>query len=121
VSTDPFTQALLTALDYEILPVLEGESVFLAYGPRGKPKQTFEGTIKKEGIEVDGNLYSSSYAAVYCMQKAGSPRKTANGWIMWKTVDGNYLNDMYQQIGDEARESEEPEASVDVPTEDASV
>jgi hypothetical protein len=40
---------------------------------------------------------------------------------MWKTVDGNYLNDLYQQIGDEARESEEPEASVDVPTEDASL
>jgi hypothetical protein len=71
VSTDPFTRALLTALDYEILAALEGESVFLAYGPRGKPKQTFEGTIKKEGIEVDGNLYSPSYAAVNWFKQAG--------------------------------------------------
>jgi hypothetical protein len=56
-------------------PTLEDQAIFLEYGPRGKPKQTFEGTIKKEGIGVDGKVYSPSYAAVYCIQKAGSPRK----------------------------------------------
>jgi hypothetical protein len=56
-------------------PTLEDQAMFLEYGPRGKPKQTFEVTLKKEGIEVDGKVYSPSYAAVYCIQKAGSPRK----------------------------------------------
>jgi hypothetical protein len=68
-------------------------------GTRGKLKQTFQGAIKKEGVEVDNKVYSPSYAAVYCMQKAGSPRKTANGWIMWKTKEGKFLNGLYQEIG----------------------
>jgi hypothetical protein len=95
------------------LPALEGQTVILEYGPRGKPKQAFQGTVKKEGIEIDGKVYSPSYAAVYCIQKAGSPRKTANGWIMWKTAEGKYLNELYQQIAYEANESEEAETPVD--------
>jgi hypothetical protein len=105
--SQPF-QELLNAF-----PTLEGEPVFLEYGPRGKPKQTFEGTIKKEGVEVDGKVYSPSYAAVYCIQEAGSPRKTANGWIMWRTRDGTYLNALYKQIGEETEESEESLAPTD--------
>jgi hypothetical protein len=91
--SQPF-QELLNAF-----PSLEGQYVFMTYGPRGKLKQTFQGAIKKEGVEVDNKVYSPSYAAVYCMQKAGSPRKTANGWIMWKTKEGKFLNGLYQEIG----------------------
>jgi hypothetical protein len=54
---------------------LEDQAIFLEYGPHGNPKQTFEGIIK-EGIEVDGKVYSPSCATVYCIQEAGSPRKT---------------------------------------------
>jgi hypothetical protein len=32
------------------------------------------------------------------MQKIGSHRETANGWIMWKTEDGTYLNEFYNKI-----------------------
>jgi len=100
-------QELLNAL-----PALEEQTVILEYGPRGKPKQTFQGIVKKDGIEVDGNVYSPSYAAVYCIQKAGSPRKTANGWIMWKTKEGEYLGDLYKQIADEANEFQGAEIPV---------
>lgn len=96
--SQPF-QELLNAF-----PSLEGQHVFLRYGPRGRPKQTFQGTIRKEGIEVDNKVFSPSYAAVHCIQQAGSPRKTANGWIMWKTKDGRYLNDLYQEIGSEVKQ-----------------
>ena len=41
---------------------------------------------------------SLSAAAVYCIQKAGSPRETANGWIMWKTEAGIYLNEFYNKV-----------------------
>jgi hypothetical protein len=102
--SQPF-QELLNAF-----PAIVGQEVLLEYGPRGKPKQTFQGTIKKEGIEVDGKTYSPSYAAVYCIQKAGSPRKTANGWLMWKTKEGKYLNDLYQLMKDEQSDFEAPEA-----------
>src|SRR5262249_42878387 len=62
----------------------DGQPLTLEYGPRGGERRTFAGLVRQVGIEVDGKVYSPSYAAVYCIQKAGSKRKTANGWIMWK-------------------------------------
>jgi len=76
----------------------EGQKVLLEYGPRGKSKKTFEGILRKEGVEVDGRIMSLSAAAVYCIQKAGSQRETANGWIMWKTESGTYLGEFYNQV-----------------------
>ncbi len=78
--------------------IREGQRVFLEYGPRGQAKKTFEGLLRKEGVEVDGKVMSLSAAAVYCIQKAGSKRETANGWIMWKTEDGIYLNEFYNRV-----------------------
>jgi hypothetical protein len=76
----------------------EGQTVLLEYGPQGKPKMEFKGILRKEGVDVDGKVMSLSAAAVYCIQKTGSKRPTANGWIMWKTTDGTYLNDFYDQV-----------------------
>jgi len=76
----------------------EGQKVLLEYGPRGHAKKTFEGILRKEGIEVEGKVMSLSAAAVYCIQQAGSQRQTANGWIMWKTEGGVYLNEFYNQV-----------------------
>jgi hypothetical protein len=100
-------------------PSVVGETVYLEYGPRGKPKKTFQGTVKEEGIEVEGHVYSPSYAAVYCIQKAGSPRKTANGWVMWKTKDGQYLNDLYRRFAKQTSEPQADAALADVPLVDA--
>jgi hypothetical protein len=44
-------------------PTLEDQASFLEYGPHGGPKQTFEGTIKKEAIEVAGKGYRSPVAS----------------------------------------------------------
>ena len=78
--------------------IKEGQKVLLEYGPRGKPKQTFEGFLRKEGVEIEGKVMSLSAAAVYCIRQAGSPRETANGWLMWKTEDGTYLNEFYNRV-----------------------
>jgi hypothetical protein len=74
--SQPF-QELIAAI-----PDLVGRKLKLDYGPRGAERHTFEGVLRPDGIEVDGRTYSPSYAAVYCIQKAGSTRKTANGWII---------------------------------------
>jgi hypothetical protein len=78
--------------------ISEWHKVLLEYGPRGHTKKTFEGFLRKEGVEVEGKVMSLSAAAVYCIQKAGSQRQTANGWIMWKTENGVYLNEFYNQV-----------------------
>jgi hypothetical protein len=82
----------------EAMPELVGESVFLEYGPRGAEKRTFQGIVRQDGIEVNGNVYSPSSAAVLCMKQLGSQRPTANGWIMWKTDSGEFLTDLYEKI-----------------------
>ena len=90
----------------------EGQHVILEYGPMGQPKQVFEGILRREGVEVDGRVMSLSAAAVYCIQKAGSDRKTANGWIMWKTEDGAYLSDFYNQVySDQRNDDDEGESA----------
>lgn len=31
------------------------------------------------------------------MQKAGGKRHTANGWIIWRTEEGDLINDLYER------------------------
>jgi hypothetical protein len=76
----------------------EGTRLIMEYGPRGRTKQTFHGIARRDGVEVDGKIYSPSYGAVRCIQKAGSLRKNANGWTAWKTENGDYLDDLYKQM-----------------------
>lgn len=87
-----------------------GQKVVMNYGPRGASKQTFQGILRAEGVEVDGRVMSLSAAAVYCMQKVGSHRHTANGWIKWKTEDGVYLNEFYNQFYANEGEDREEDA-----------
>jgi hypothetical protein len=98
--SQPYQDVMQTGL------IREGQKVLLEYGPRGKPKKTFEGILRREGVEVDTKVMSLSTAAVYCIQKAGGQRETANGWIMWKTEDGTYLSDFYNQVY--SSEADEP-------------
>ena len=90
--SQPFQEVMQAGL------IQEGQTVLLDYGPRGKPKNQWKGILRKDGIEVDGKVMSLSAAAVYCIKKAGSQRETANGWIMWKTEDGTYLNEFYNKV-----------------------
>ena len=78
-----------------------GQELWMEYGPRGKAKQRYSSIVREDGLEVDGKVYSPSYAAVACIQKAGSDRSTANGWIQWKTEDGILIDDLLQKILDQ--------------------
>ena len=73
-----------------------GQQLSMEYGPKGKPKQTFYATVREDGLEIDGKVYSPSYAATYCMRKIGSSRKTANGWVHWRTEDGKFINELFK-------------------------
>jgi hypothetical protein len=91
--------------------IKEGQDVYLDYGPRGKPKKRWKGILRKDGVEVDGKIMSLSAAAVYCIQQAGSHRETANGWIMWKTEDGTYLNDFYNKVFSSQIQNDNPKTN----------
>jgi len=93
----------------------DGMPLTMVYGPRGHEKETFRGLVRENGIEVDGGVFSPSYAAVRCIQKAGSDRRTANGWIVWRTETGELINDLYERVmaedgqGNEAAAGDQPQ------------
>lgn len=74
------------------------QTLLMEYGPRGQSRQTYQGTVRPEGIEVDGRVFSPSYAAVQCIRKAGSDRSTANGWTTWRTAEGRLLDELYRSL-----------------------
>ncbi len=90
------SQPFQELLDTKLLSV--EQVLHFNYGPKGKRKKQFEGIVKEKGIEVDGKVFSPSYAAVYCIQKTGSLRKTANGWTIWRTHENKLLDDLYNSI-----------------------
>jgi hypothetical protein len=71
-----------------------GQSVFMTYRQR-----RYEATIHSAGLDVLGEKdLSPSYAAVICMQNAGSSNKQAAGWDAWKDSSGRSLADLRDQL-----------------------
>ena len=68
----------------------------MSYKPRGGEKKIFEATVTDDGDLLVGerSFSAPSYAALHCMQQAGSDRNTVNGWTSWKTLDGKWLADL---------------------------
>jgi hypothetical protein len=85
-----------------------GDSVYMDYGPKGKPKTHFTGTIRDSGVELDGKVYSPSIAALRCIQSVSLSRTSSNGWVTWKTKDGALINDAYKKL----LESEQKKSAV---------
>lgn len=80
-----------------------GDELFMDYGPRGAEQQRFKAIVREDGLEIDGRVYSPSYAAVACMRKTGSKRKTANGWVRWKTQYGSLIGDLLKRLPENSR------------------
>lgn len=76
--------------------IAEKEQLTMIYKPRGGHQKAYKGQIEKDGsiTVLDKKFSSPSYAAVYCIQEAGSDRKTVNGWTSWKTSSGKFLADL---------------------------
>lgn len=68
-----------------------GSRLFMSYKPKSiQERKTYEIIVEEDGSlrADDQNFSSPSYAAIYYINKAGSPRKTVNGWTSWKTEEG---------------------------------
>jgi hypothetical protein len=76
----------------------EGQELFFEYGPKGKSKTKFTGIVRKNGIEVDGEISSVSVSSLRCIQKVSPTRTTSNGWVVWKTKDGKLINELYKKL-----------------------
>jgi hypothetical protein len=63
-------------------------------------RKTYEAIVQDDGsLRADDQSFSSpSYAAIYFINKAGSPRQTVNGWTAWRTESGKLLADLREQF-----------------------
>lgn len=73
----------------------EGQRVYFEYRPKGQAKKRFEGTVRRNGIEVDGTISSPSISSLRCIQTITPTRTTSNGWTVWKTEDGKIINNAW--------------------------
>jgi len=74
-----------------------GSKLYMSYKPKStQERRTYEVIVEEDGsLRADDQSFSSpSYAAMYYINKAGSPRKTVNGWTSWKTDEGVTLADL---------------------------
>jgi hypothetical protein len=97
ITASGYTYYDITIADLLAAELLKpGEKLFMTYGPPGGERRRYEATVLPEGsIEVLGKSFSApSYAALLCVQDAGSSRNTVNGWISWKTAEGKTLADL---------------------------
>ena len=76
----------------------EGEELFFEYGPKGKTKTKFTGIVRKNGIDVDGEISSVSVSSLRCIQKISPTRTSSNGWVVWRTEDGKLINELYKKL-----------------------
>lgn len=114
-------QSGITSYDVSISDLIEegfltaGSELTMNYKPRGGKQQVFIAKIESNGsfIVLNENFPSPSYAAMYCIQKAGSDRTTVNGWTSWKTQEGKFLAQLRSDYLRKKEKDAEQDASAD--------
>ncbi|MCP4675775.1 MAG: DUF4357 domain-containing protein [Deltaproteobacteria bacterium] len=76
------------------------EKLLMSYKPRNGQRRNYKGTLLSDGsMKALGETFTSpSYAALFCIQDAGSDRTTVNGWTSWKTKDGQRLSEIRDEF-----------------------
>jgi len=90
--------------------IQENEQVTMGYKPRGGNRKTYKGQINIDGslTVLEKKFSSPSYAAIFCIQDAGSDRTTVNGWTSWRAQSGKFLSDLRAEyLEDKEKEAEQ--------------
>ena len=82
--------------------LLPGSRLFMSYKRKhfDEERKTYEATVQDDGSirAGDQKFTSPSYAALFFINRAGSPRQTVNGWTSWKTDSGKLLADLRDEF-----------------------
>jgi hypothetical protein len=95
--------------------LLAGTELTMSYKPRGGKQQIFTAKLESDGslTVLNQNFPSPSYAAIFCIQKAGSERTTVNGWTSWKTGEGKFLSQLRSEYLEKKEKDAEQAAAAD--------
>lgn len=105
VDSGDISRAQINTYDVSILDLLNAkllnpnDNLYMTYGPKNGEKKEYKAVILEDGsISVLDKTFSSpSYSALYCINNAGSPRKTVNGWTSWRTKDNVLLSNLREK------------------------
>ncbi len=77
-----------------------GEQLRMSYKPRNGERKQYQAVVTSSGdLETLGKKFSApSYAALACIQNAGSERQTVNGWTSWKNLSDQTLYDLRNEF-----------------------
>lgn len=77
-----------------------GQKLHMVYKPRNGSQKKYIASILANGSlnVIDQTFSSLSYAALACIQNAGSERKTVNGWTSWKTENGVQIAELRDKL-----------------------
>ncbi len=79
-----------------------GSKLLMSYKRKDvdEDRKTYVAIVQEDGsiLADDQRFTSPSYAALYFINKAGSPRETVNGWTSWRTESGKLLADLREQF-----------------------
>ncbi len=100
------TNSEVAQYDVELIDLINAgllniaDKLIMSYKPRNGHQKKYEATILEDGsLELLGQQFSSpSYAALACIQDAGSDRKTVNGWTSWKNSMNKTLAELREQL-----------------------
>ena len=92
--------------------IASGSRLLMSYKRKlfDEERKTYEAFVQDDGsIRADDQKFTSpSYAALYFINKAGSPRQTVNGWTSWRTETGDILAELRDRLlATRARESQQ--------------
>lgn len=91
-----------------------GSKLLMSYKRKhtNEDRKTYEAIVQDDGsLRADNQSFSSpSYAAIYFINKAGSPRQTVNGWTAWRTESGKLLSELREQFLENIQLNKRPSA-----------
>jgi len=95
--------------------LLAGTELTMSYKPHRGKQQIFTAKLESDGslTVLNQNFPSPSYAAIFCIQKAGSERTTVNGWTSWKTREGKFLSQLRSEYLEKKEKDAEQAAVAD--------
>lgn len=65
-----------------------GETLTMTYRGGDGHKRVFRAVVRENGLEMEGEIFSPSYAALLCMRRYNEKRQAVDGRGVWKNEKG---------------------------------
>jgi hypothetical protein len=92
-----------------LTPRLDWSTSLFGVQASRRPSQLnrFDGVLRADGVEFEGDVFALSAAALRCLQRVNPDARAANGWRYWRLGTGEKLSDVYARFTEASTEPDE--------------